>query len=119
MTALTPVTASRAAGLDNTAAGTTTTSGDTFPAGPNTYLRVRNTTGSAVTVTVNPPAAGGPSGTTIAPVVLAPAVAATTGDRTYGPFPAYPYGDANGNINFACAANGAGITAQAIIYPGA
>jgi hypothetical protein len=117
MTALTPVVASRAAGVDMTTAGTVTTGADTFPAGANVYLRVKNTTGSAVTVTVTPPAGGGPAGTTIAPLVLAPNVPATTGDRTYGPFPANPFADANGNVNFSTSASGAGITALAYLYP--
>ncbi len=119
MTAIVPQTATRAAGADTALAGTVTTAADTFPAGPNTYLRVRNTTASPVSVTVTPPAGGGPAGTTVAPLVLAPVVAITTGDRTYGPFPANPFADANGNVNFACTANGAGITANAYIFPSA
>lgn len=119
MTALVPVTASRLAGADLAAGLTTTTAADTFPAGPNTYLRVKNTTAGAITVTVNPPAGGGPQGTTIAPLALAPAVPVTTGDRIYGPFPVNPFADSNGNVNVTYSASGAGITAGAFIFPSA
>lgn len=73
--------------------------GDTFPAGPNSWLRVKNGNAAACTVTVTPPAGGGRYGTTVAPQALAPVVAATTGDRIYGPFPADVYADQNGNVN--------------------
>jgi hypothetical protein len=119
MTALVPVTASRLAGANTATAGTVTTAADTFPAGPNTYLRIRNTTAGTVTTTVTPIAGSGPQGTTIAPLALAPVTEITTGDRIYGPFPQNPFGDSSGNVNFACAANGAGITAAAYIFPGA
>lgn len=120
MTALVPVVVGRSTGVDMTAAGvaTTPTTGDTFPAGPNTYLRIRNATASAVTVTVNPPAGGGPDGTTVAPLALAPTVAASpSGDRMYGPFPANPFADTNGNVNFTCTGAGASVTASAYIFP--
>ena len=42
MTAFSPVTASRGAGVNNAAALTAVTANDTFPAGPNTYFRVKN-----------------------------------------------------------------------------
>jgi hypothetical protein len=103
--------------VDNAAALTTATAADTFPAGPNTYLRVKNGNAAPVTVTVTPPAGSGPLGTTIAPYALAPAVAATTGDRTFGPFPANVFGDSSGNVNFACAPF-ATVTVGAFIYPG-
>lgn len=83
-----------AAGLVNAGAG-----GDTFPAGPNSYLRVKNGNAAACTVTASPPASGGRYGTTVAPLALTPNVAATTGDRVYGPFPADVFADQNGNVN--------------------
>lgn len=73
------------------------TTGDTFPAGNSTYLRFI-TTGTAVTVTVTPPAGGGPSGTTVAPVVLGGGALPATGVREFGPFPPGVFGDANGNV---------------------
>jgi hypothetical protein len=122
MTALVPATVSRTGGggrLDTAgAAWAVSTAADTFPAGPNTYLGVRNTTGGTVTVTVTPPAGQDDAGTTDGPLALAPVVEITTGFRLYGPFPQIPFADANGNVNFACAANGAGITVAAFIFPG-
>jgi len=119
MTALVPVPASRLAGANLITAGTTTTAADTFPAGPNTWLRVRNTSASPVTITVTPIAGSGPQGTTIAPLALSPAVEITTGDRIYGPFPQNPFGDGSGNVNFACTGFGATVLASAYILPGA
>jgi hypothetical protein len=93
MAALTPTVVSRAGATPvpiTPAAG-----GDTFPADAATYIRFI-TTGTAITVTVTPPSGGGPLGLTVAPFTYAlPA----TGTREIGPFPAYPFGDANGNIN--------------------
>ncbi len=87
--------ASRAAGLDLTAAlASAGAGGDTFPAGSDIYLRVKNGNAAACTVTVI--AAGtvaGPRGTFLAPLALAPAVGATTGDRIFGPFPADTFAD--------------------------
>jgi hypothetical protein len=118
MTALVPAFATRAAGADNTAAGVAATGADTFPAGPNTYLRVKNANAAPCVVTINPAAGSGPAGTTIAPLVLTPSVAASTGDRTYGPFPQNPFGDQSGNVNVACAPF-ATVTLLAYIYPSA
>lgn len=73
--------------------------GDTFPAGPNSWLRVKNGNAAQCVVTVTPPASGGRYGTTVAPLALSPPVAATTGDRVYGPFPADTFADQNGNVN--------------------
>jgi len=73
------------------------TTGDTFPAGRNTYLRLI-TGGTVVTVTVTPPAGGGPGGTTIAPVVLTGGALPATGVREVGPFPPEIFGDASGNV---------------------
>lgn len=100
MAALVPVLCSRTGGGD-LAAGSITASagGDTFPAGPNSFLYVKNGNAAAVTVTVTPPAAGGPQGTTVAPFALSPVTALTVGVRIYGPFPQNPFGDSNGNIN--------------------
>jgi hypothetical protein len=119
MTALVPVTVSRLSGANLITAGVTTTAADTLPAGPNTYLRVRNTSGGTIQVTVTPIAGSGPQGTTIAPLNLLPVVPITTGDIMYGPFPQNPFGDSSGNVNFACTAFGATITASAYIFPGA
>jgi hypothetical protein len=100
MTALTPVIASRLAGADlSPAAMTAASNGDTFPVGPNTFLRVKNLGGTICAVTVTVGAAGsGPLGTSIVAMALLPSVPITTGDRLYGPFPAYPFGDANGLV---------------------
>ena len=116
MTAFSPVTASRGAGVNNAAALTAVTANDTFPAGPNTYFRVKNASAGAVTVTVNPATGSGPAGTTIAPLALAPAVPATTGDVTWGPFPQNPFGDGNGHVNVTYSAT-ASVTAGAVVYP--
>ncbi len=69
--------------------------GDKFPAGAGIYLRFI-TSGTAATVTITPPAAGGPLGETVAPKVL-PALPAT-GVREYGPWPANPYADNTGLV---------------------
>jgi hypothetical protein len=119
MTALVPVVASRLAGANTATAGVTTTAADTFPAGPNTYLRIRNASGTPATVTVTPVAGSGPQGTTIAPFALAPVVPITTGDVMYGPFPQNPFGDSSGNVNFAVSTPGATVTASAYVLPGA
>lgn len=95
MVAYVPVAVSRAAGVDLTTAGVAVSSAsDTFPPGPNTYLRVKNAGGTVCTVSVMVASTvAGPSGTFLAPLVLAPNVAITTGDRLFGPFPAYPFAD--------------------------
>jgi hypothetical protein len=80
--------------VPNTPSGTT---GDTFPAGSDIYLRLI-TTGTAVTVTVTPTAGSGPAGTTVAPLVLGGGALPATGVREFGPFPANPFADANGNV---------------------
>lgn len=100
MAALSQVLCARSGGGD-IAAGLVAAggSGDTFPAGPNSFIRVKNGNAAACTVTVTPAAGSGPQGTSIGPLTLAPPVALTTGDRVYGPFPLYPFGDANGNVN--------------------
>jgi hypothetical protein len=98
MTALVPVLCARSGGGDIAAALIAATNGDTFPAGPNSFLRVKNGNAAACTVTVTPPSTSGPLGTTIGPLALSPQVALTVGDRIYGPFPTYPFGDANGNV---------------------
>jgi hypothetical protein len=70
------------------------TNGDTFPAGPSTYLRL-TTTGTVVTVTITPPAAGGPLGLSVSAYTF---TMPATGTREIGPFPAYPFADQNGNV---------------------
>jgi len=93
MTAYVPTVVSRVAGVDMTAAGVAVANNDTFPPGDRIYLRVKNAGAGAVTVTViNAGANAGPSGTFLAPLALAPAVAAA-GDRLYGPFPASTFAD--------------------------
>jgi hypothetical protein len=99
MAALTPLAPLRSAGADLTSLAAAGAGGDTFPAGSQMYLRVKNGNAAPCTVTVTPPASGGPAGTTVAPLALSPAVPATTGDRLFGPFPANPFADANGNVN--------------------
>src|SRR5882724_4319646 len=117
MVALTPVLCARSGGGDITAGliNSSTTPGDTFPAGYNSFLRVKNTSGGAVTVTITPPTGGGPLGTTVAPFALSPTVALTTGDRIYGPFPATPFGDANGNVTALCSTTGATVQVAALL----
>jgi hypothetical protein len=99
MTALTPVLCARAGGGDISAGMTAAgAGGDTIPAGDDIYLRVKNGNAAACTVTVTPSAAGGPAGTTFAPLALSPAVALTTGDRIYGPFPPNPFADTSDGL---------------------
>jgi hypothetical protein len=88
--------------------------GDTFPAGGNTYVRF-TTTGTAITVSVTPPASGGPLGTTVSPV---PIVLPATGVREYGPFPQYPFGDQNGNVNLSYAPSVTGLSIEIKTYAG-
>ena len=89
MTAYVPIAVSRA-GADMTAGLVTPggTTGDTFPPGTQNFLRVKNTAGSALTVSViDAGTVAGPSGTFAATLLLG-TVAATTGDKLFGPFPA-------------------------------
>lgn len=111
MTALTPNVVSRA-GVAPTVV-TPAAGGDTFPAGASTYVRF-TTSGTAVTVTLTPPAGGGPLGTTVSPV---PIVLPATGVREYGPFPQYPYGDQNGNVTMTYSAI-TGLTLEVKTYAG-
>jgi len=97
MTALVPIPINRT-GADLTAGLVAATAADTFPAGYQNMLRVKNGNASACIPTVTPPTGGGPAGTTVAPLALT-SVPATTGDRMFGPFPANPFADANGNVN--------------------
>lgn len=117
MTALTPTVVARSGGTDVSAGMIAATNGDTMPAGPNNFLHVKNAAGSAVTVTVTPPAGGGPLGTSISGLALGPTVGATTGDMIYGPFPSYPFGDANGNVTFTYSAT-ASVTVKALTMAG-
>jgi hypothetical protein len=113
LTALTPSVVARLGGTDVSAGMVAATNGDTMPAGPNNFLHVKNASGAAVTVTVTPPAGGGPLGTTISPLALTPTVGATTGDMMFGPFPVSPFGDANGNVTFTYSAT-ASVTVKAL-----
>jgi hypothetical protein len=118
MTALTPAPASRGAGANLGTGLTPATAADTFPAGPNTYLRVKNAGAGTVTVTVTPTTGSGPQGTTISALALVPVVEATTGDRIYGPFPQNPFGDASGNVNVSYSTV-TSVTVGAFVLPGA
>lgn len=83
-------TASRASGLDLSAALTTPggTTGDTFPAGSDIYLRLK-TAGTALTASVIDAASvSGPSGTFLAPYTVGGGALAATGDKIFGPWPA-------------------------------
>lgn len=94
MTAYVPTAISRGAGVDLTAAGVAVANNDTFPAGADVFLRVKNGNAAACTVSViNAGANAGPGGTFLAPLALAPPVPLTTGDRMYGPFPASTFAD--------------------------
>lgn len=102
MTAYVPVGVTRA-GVDLTVAGVAVSSGsDTFPASPDNYLRVKNGGGTVCNVTVmNASANAGPSGTFLAPLAIG-SVPITTGDKLFGPFPAYPFADpSDGQIHVA------------------
>lgn len=111
MAALTPNVVTRA-GVAPTVV-TPAAGGDTFPAGASTYVRFI-TSGTATTVTLTPPASGGPLGTTVAPVTIAlPA----TGVREFGPWPGYPYGDQNGNVTMTYSAI-TGLTLEVKNYAG-
>lgn len=117
MVAYVPVAPSRAAGADLTAFVTVGgVSGDTFPPGTDNYLRVKNTSAAAITVTImDVSSVGGPGGTFVAPLVLAPVVAITTGDRLYGPFPAFPFASpTDGQVHVAYSS--AGATVSAVVY---
>lgn len=93
---------------------TPATTGDKFPAGPGIYLRFI-TTGTAATVTITPPAGGGPLGETVAPKIL-PALPAT-GVREYGPWPVNPYAGSDGNVAIAYSAI-TGLTVECKNYAG-
>lgn len=100
MAAIPAYAASRGAGVDITDNGpcwsTASAGGDTFPPGTDNFLFVRSTNSGAVTVTVIAASGtGGPSGTFLAPMALAPAVGANTGRRIYGPFPSSSFADAS------------------------
>jgi hypothetical protein len=114
LAALTPSTVARIGGADiSTGMGAASAGGDSIPAGPGSYLHVKNANAAAAVVTVTPPAGSGPQGTTITPLALTPSVAATTGDMIYGPFPVYPWADANGNVNFSYSVT-ASVTVKAL-----
>src|SRR5260370_29337512 len=101
MAALVQTVCNRSTGADISASSpglVAASAADTFPAGPNSFLRVKNGNAAPCVVTVTPPAAGAPLGTTVAPLAL-PSVAATTGDRIFGPFPVNPFAHANGHVN--------------------
>lgn len=113
MTALTPSVVARLGGADIGTGMVAAANGDTIPAGPNSYLHVKNGSASPCTVSVTPPAGSGPLGTSLAALALTPAVPITTGDVIYGPFPQYPFGDANGLVSFTYSAT-ATITVKAL-----
>lgn len=96
-------TAARLGGLNLKAALDAAGVGDTMPAGNDIYLRVANGNAAACTVTVMVAAHNaGPRGTFLAPQVLTPDVAALTGDRLFGPFPADTFADpADGLVHLA------------------
>jgi len=100
MAAIPVYAASRSAGVDISDGGpcwsTASVTGDTFPPGGDNWLYVRSTNSGPVTVTVmQAGGSAGPSGTFLAPLALAPAVAAATGRRVYGPFPGSVFSDAS------------------------
>lgn len=117
MTAYVPIGVARA-GVDMTAGFVTVggTSGDTFPPSTDNYLRIKNTSASAITVTlITAGNNAGPSGTFLAPLVLGGTVPITTGDRMWGPFPASAYADGtDGQVHVAYSSNGA--TVSAAVY---
>jgi hypothetical protein len=59
--------------------------GDKVAPGPSVFLHVKNTGGSACTVTIDDPTSLSPSGATTFNPDLAVTVPATTGDRFIGP----------------------------------
>jgi len=118
MTAYTVINGSRSAGADMSTGLVAVANNDTFAPGSDVWLRVKNASGSAVTVTVmNAAANAGPGGTFLAPLALAPAVPATTGDRLYGPFPAYIFADpSDGQVHLSFSAT-ASVTAAVYNLP--
>jgi hypothetical protein len=120
MAALTVKYASRAAGLDLTAANMENAGagGDTFPPGSDMWLRVKNAGASPCTVTVDQPTGSGPLGTSITDLALAPAVPITTGDRLFGPFPAYPFADPADGLIHVTYSSTSSVTVQAIRLTG-
>lgn len=115
MVAYVPIGVNRVTGVDGVTGFVTVggVSGDVFPPSADNYLRVKNTSASAVTVTImNASANSGPSGTFLAPLVLAPAVPITTGDKMWGPFPANTFADpSDGNVHVAYSSAGATVSA--------
>lgn len=120
MAALNVKFASRAAGLD-LASGNMDPAGaggDTMPAGADMWLRVKNAGGSNVTVTVDFPTGSGPLGTSMTDYALAPAVPLTTGDRLFGPFPAYPFADPSDGLVHITYSGVTSVTVQAMKLTG-
>jgi hypothetical protein len=97
MTDLTPVVAARLGGADLNPTQAAANN-DTIPAGPKTWLLVKNGSGSPVTLTWKAPTGTGPGGTSYADLALTPAVPATTGLVMFGPFPATPWADPATNL---------------------
>jgi hypothetical protein len=80
--------------------------GDTFPAGDQTFLRIISA-GTGATITVTPAAGSGPRGSTVAPYTF---TQPATGVREIGPFPQNPYGNSSG----LCAVSYSSITALTV-----
>jgi hypothetical protein len=83
--------------LSPTAAGA---SGDKFPAGADVWLFLENSTGSAITVTIDTP--GTVRGQAIADLAI---TVPANGYAVRGPFPADVFGDAGGLLSMTYSTN--------------
>lgn len=99
MALLTPQDITRA-GLTPTFAAATVTTGDTFVNDERTFVRVKNASGSAITATATVVRQVDGQVVTARTVT----VPATTGDVSFGPFPAGDYNDANNIVTVVCSA---------------
>ena len=68
--------------------------GDSFPNDGRTFFRVKNASGSPITITI---AAVKASDQGVTENIVS-AIAATTGDVAFGPFPANEFNDTNGRV---------------------
>src|SRR5260370_35632813 len=97
MAALVQTVCNRPTGADISASSpglVAASAADTFPAGPNSFLRVKNGNPAPCVVTVTPPAAGAPLGPTGAPLPP-PSAAPPPAAPILGPRPVTPFAAAN------------------------
>jgi hypothetical protein len=78
--------------------------GDSFDNNGETLLIVKNTSGSPVTVTIDDPNTQGPTSAQQFNPDVQFSVPATTGERVAGPFPAWRFNNASGQVALAFSA---------------